>query len=135
MKTNVRKSCFVVARICVLDALAVCFMLLPGCTTAGDFAEAGAGATVGIMGAGMATELARDLLFKGLEGVDKGRSNASIHPSLPEELAEARKVAVLFGKAYAWRVRSYVSPSREAHSSTLRVLPFVLLWTMIYSIW
>ena len=98
MKTSIRKSCLSAAKACVLSVLAFSFALFPGCDTAGDFAEAGAGVTTGMMGAGMATELARDLLLKGLQGVDKGRSSASMHPSASAELSKAKKVAVLFGK-------------------------------------
>jgi hypothetical protein len=58
----------------------------------------GALASAGIMGADMATELARDLLFKVIEGVDKGKSSASMHPSVSYELSNAKKVAVLLGK-------------------------------------
>jgi hypothetical protein len=98
MKTSIRKSCLAIARVGVLCVLSLSFTLFPGCESSGEFAEAGAGATVGIMGAGMAVEAARDLLLKGLEGVDKGRSSASMHPSLSAELSKAKKVAVLFEK-------------------------------------
>jgi hypothetical protein len=98
MKTRIRKSCLVIARAGVLSVLALFLALSPGCESSGEFAEAGAGATVGMMGAGMAVEAARDLLLKGLEGVDKGRSSASMHPSLSTELSEAKKVAVLLEK-------------------------------------
>jgi hypothetical protein len=98
MKTRIRKSCLLIARAGFLSVLALSLALSPGCESSGEFAEAGAGATVGVMGGGMAVEAARDLLLKNLEGVDKGRSSASTHPSLSTELSEAKKVAVLFEK-------------------------------------
>lgn len=98
MKMSTKKSYLAAARVSILGVFAPLLLLFAGCDSAGEFAEAGAGATVGMMGAGMATELARDLLLKGIEGVDKGKSNASMHPSLSGELSKAEKVAVLLGK-------------------------------------
>jgi len=98
MRTRIRKSCLASARAGFFSVLALFFALFPGCGSSGEYAEAGAGATVGMMGAGMAVEAARDLLLKGIEGVDKGKSNASMHPSLTSELSKAKKVAVLLGK-------------------------------------
>jgi hypothetical protein len=54
----------------------------------------GAGATVGVMGAGMGMEAIRELLLKGIEGVDKAQSVASMEPCAPSELSQCRKVAV-----------------------------------------
>jgi hypothetical protein len=98
MKTSTSKSYLAAAKVSILGVLAPLLLLFAGCDSAGEFAEAGAGATIGMMGAGMATELARDLLLKGIEGVDKGKSSASMHPSLSGELSKAKKVAVLLGR-------------------------------------
>jgi len=99
MKTGRRKSCLAVAKVIVLSVLAVFAVLFSGgCDGSVDFARAGAGTTVGIMGAGMAVELARDALLKGIKGIDKGQSSVSMHPSASSKLSEARKVAVLFEK-------------------------------------
>jgi len=98
MKTSIRKSCLTAAKACVLCVLAFSFALFPGCDSSGEYAKAGAGATVGIMRAGMAVEDASNLLLKGLEGEDKGRTSISMHSSLSDELSKAKKVAVLFEK-------------------------------------
>jgi hypothetical protein len=98
MKTSMKKSCLLATKVGVLNVLVLFSLVFSGCEGTGDYAQAGAGATVGMMGAGMAMELARDVLLKGLEGVDKGRSSASMHPSLSAELSKAKKVAVLFEK-------------------------------------
>ncbi len=98
MKTSTSKSYLAATKVSILGVFAPLFLLFAGCNSAGEFAEAGAGVTVGMMGAGMVTELARDVLLKGIEGVDKGRSSATMHPSLSGELSEAKKVAVLLGR-------------------------------------
>lgn len=98
MKTSRNKRSWAAAKVIILGVFAPLLLLFAGCDSAGDFAEAGAGTTVGFMGAGMAVEAARDLLLKGIEGVDKGKSSASMHPSLSGELSKAEKVAVLLGK-------------------------------------
>ncbi|MBW2036827.1 MAG: hypothetical protein JRI41_05030 [Deltaproteobacteria bacterium] len=98
MRTNRNKRSWETAKVIVLGVFAPLLMLFAGCDSAGDFAEAGAGATVGMMGAGMAVETAREVLLKGIEGVDRGRSNVSMHPSLSGELSKAEKVAVLLSR-------------------------------------
>ena len=70
MKTSISKHCWAAAKVSILGTFVPLLLLFAGCDSAGEFAKAGAGTTVGIMGAGMATELARDLLLKGIEGVD-----------------------------------------------------------------
>ncbi len=87
MKISIRKHCWAAAKISILGTFVPLLLLFAGCDSTGEFAKAGAGATVGIMGAGMAVEATRDLLLKGIEGVDKGKSNASMLPSLTSELS------------------------------------------------
>ena len=98
MKTSASKHGWAAAKVSIMGVFTPLLLLFGGCDSAGEFAEAGAGATIGMMGAGMATELARDLLLKGIKGVDKGKSSASMHPSLFGELSKAKKVAVLLGR-------------------------------------
>jgi len=95
MKSNKAKNSFTIMRVGILSLLMPSLVCFTGCGTFGDSAMGGAGATVGIMGAGMGVELARDVLLKGIKGVDKGQSSVSLHPSASAELSKAKKIAVL----------------------------------------
>ena len=77
-----------------LSILVMSAALFSGCSTFTDTMSGGAGATVGVMGAGMGMEAARELLFRGIEGIDKGQSIASMQPAAPSELAKAKRIAV-----------------------------------------
>ena len=106
MKSNKPKNSFAIVRVGTLALLMPSLVCFIGCGTFGDFAVGGAGATVGIIGAGMGVELARDVLLKGIEGVDEGQSSVSIHPSASAELSKAKKIAVLLEKPGEFKMPS-----------------------------
>lgn len=95
VRTMTKRTAMYPRWLCLTAAgLALTTAFVGGCGTFTDTMSAGAGGTIGIMGAGMGMEAIRELLLRGIEGVDKGQSMASMQPTAPAELSKAKKVAV-----------------------------------------